>query len=195
MSEHATDSPNAAAKRGALRAQESEILVRVQSALAGLPGVLPAARGLSYFGEHSLGWLGLAGLGAVVDSPRRRQWFATGVAAFGAHATSVAIKRIVRRPRPDDPRITIGVGTPSQLSFPSSHAASTTAALVAIYLLTGRRFPLAGIPVMMVSRMVLGVHFPLDTACGAALGAATAAGVMGAEKTTRLRLSRRRRRA
>ena len=43
--------------------------------------------------------------------------------------------------------------------------------------LTGNRLPLLGVPVMMVSRMVLGVHFLVDTAVGAAIGAATAKAV------------------
>ena len=44
---------------------EDAALVAVQSALAGRPGVLSVARGMSFFGEHSLGWLALAGLGAL----------------------------------------------------------------------------------------------------------------------------------
>ena len=43
---------------------------------------------------------------------------------------------------------------------------------------TGRKAPLLGVPVMMASRMVLGVHYPTDTAVGAAIGAATAEVVM-----------------
>lgn len=84
------------------------------------------------------------------------------------------LKRVVRRPRPDDERITIGVSTPSKLSFPSSHATSTTAALVSLSTLAGRRTPLLGVPLMMLSRMILGVHYPTDVAVGALLGALTA---------------------
>ena len=46
-------------------------------------------------------------------------------AAFVSHALSVVVKRIVQRKRPHDPRIQVGVKTPSELSFPSSHATST----------------------------------------------------------------------
>ena len=42
----------------------------VQSALADRPGVLTAARGLSHFGEHSIGWLAVALLGAVLHAER-----------------------------------------------------------------------------------------------------------------------------
>ncbi|MFZ2274231.1 phosphatase PAP2 family protein, partial [Corynebacterium variabile] len=81
--------------------------------------------------------------------------------------------RIVRRQRPHDPRIVVGVGTPSSLSFPSSHATSTAAALVALSRISGSKAPLAGIPVMMASRLVLGVHYPTDVCAGVALGVAT----------------------
>lgn len=154
--------------------REVDALIAIQHRLLHVPGILPTARSLSRFGEHSLGWLGLSATGAAADKQRRRQWMALGAAAFTSHAASVVIKRVVRRTRPHDPRITVGVGTPSKLSFPSSHATSTTAALVSLSDLTGSKLPLAGVPVMMASRMVLGVHYPTDVLAGAALGAVTA---------------------
>lgn len=155
-------------------AAEADILLSVQGALNHIPGVLPVARGMSFIGEHAAGWLLLSAAGAVLDQPRRRQWLGLGAAAFSTHAASVVIKRIVRRPRPHDPRITIGVGTPSKLSFPSSHATSTTAAMVALSRTIAHPAPLAVIPLMMISRMVLGVHYPTDVTVGALLGAAGA---------------------
>lgn len=158
---------------------EADVLVAVQDALLTDSSdrvVLGAARGLSHFGEHALGWFALAGTGAVVSAARGRTaapWVELGVSAFTAHAASVVLKRIVRRRRPSDPRIRVGVGTPSRLSFPSSHATSTAAALTALSRITGSRLPLAGVPVMMASRLVLGVHYPTDVLAGVALGVAT----------------------
>ncbi|MBV7296070.1 phosphatase PAP2 family protein [Corynebacterium sp. TAE3-ERU12] len=155
---------------------ESDVLVAIQQALTDVPGVLPGARAMSLFGEHAAGWLLTTGIGwAVTSGEDRQKWGSAGVAVFGSHAASVVLKRIVRRPRPHDPRIVIGVATPSTLSFPSSHATSTTAALVAISRITGSRAPLLGVPAIMVSRLVLGVHYPTDVAAGAALGIASAA--------------------
>lgn len=166
-----------------LSRREVELLIDVQKVLY-TPGVAATARTLSHFGEHSLGWLLLAAAGAAVDKPRRRKWVTLGASAFTSHAASVVIKRIVRRRRPFDPRIRVGVGTPSRLSFPSSHSTSTTAALVSLSDLTGSKLPLTGIPVMMVSRMVLGVHYPSDTLVGALLGAATARAATEIERQT-----------
>ncbi|MEK1224855.1 phosphatase PAP2 family protein, partial [Mycobacterium ulcerans] len=42
---------------------EAAAIVAVQSALADRPGVLGTARGLSHFGEHSVGWLLVSALG------------------------------------------------------------------------------------------------------------------------------------
>lgn len=151
-------------------AGEVAVLVAVQDAITDVPGVLPAATAMSFFGEHAAGWMGLGALGAAVDAERRRGWAVVGVSAFATHAASVIIKRIVRRKRPHHPGIRIGVGTPSKLSFPSSHATSTTAALVAMSRMGLGKWPLAGVPAIMLSRLVLGVHYPTDVAAGAALG-------------------------
>ena len=175
---------------------EAELLVAIQDVAP--DWAYPVARQLSHFGEHALGWMGLsaAGYARNLGNPEdpeenerkriaRRQWAAIGVSAFTAHAASVVTKRIVRRRRPTDPRITVGVSTPSTLSFPSSHSTSTTAFLVALARTTGNPLPLLGAPVMMVSRMVLGVHYPTDTVVGSAIGAATAGAVTEIERRTR----------
>lgn len=166
--------------------KETDLLVAIQDVLYS-PATAKGARVLSYFGEHDLGWMGVAMAGAGVasatgDKVRRRKWLALGVGTFAAHAATVVLKRIVRRPRPNDPRVKIGVGTPSQLSFPSSHAANTGAAAAHLANITGKKWPWLLVPVMMLSRNVLGVHYPTDTLAGALLGAGTAKAVIEAEK-------------
>ncbi len=155
---------------------EDAALVAVQSALASRPGALTVARALSFFGEHSLGWLAVAGLGALLQPRRRRDWIAAGAGAFAAHAAAVLIKRVVRRTRPDHPAIDVNVGTPSRLSFPSAHATSTTAAAVLMGRITGLPLPALLIPPMGLSRIVLGVHYPTDVVTGVAVGALVAKG-------------------
>ncbi len=157
---------------------EVAALVAVQSALAHRPGVLAGARGLSHFGEHSVGWLAVAAAGALAQPRRRRAWLVAGAGALAAHAVAVAIKTVVRRQRPHHPAVAVNVGTPSRLSFPSAHATSTTAAA----LLLGRALGWPGpalpallVPPMAVSRMLLGVHYPSDVAAGVLVGAAVGA--------------------
>jgi decaprenylphosphoryl-5-phosphoribose phosphatase len=161
---------------------EAAALVLVQSALADRPGVLAAARGLSHFGEHSIGWLAVALVGAVLMPRRRRDWLVAGAGTFVAHAAAVVIKRLVRRERPHHPAVAVNVGTPSRLSFPSAHASSTTAAAILMGRATGLPLPAVLIPPMALSRMVLGVHYPSDVAFGVALGAAIAGIVVRARE-------------
>lgn len=161
---------------------EVKIINAVQARLGAKPEVVRAARGMSHFGEHALGWIGIAAVGWLVDKPRRRQWAGVAVGAVGAHAASIVIKRVVRRPRPNDPSVQVNVSTPSKLSFPSSHATSTTAAAVLLGKLTGLPLPAVLVPPMLLSRVVLGVHYPSDVLAGSALGAASAAVVLAAER-------------
>lgn len=169
--------------------KETDLLVAIQDALY-CPSTVKGARVLSHFGEHDLGWLALATTGAVAsaaagEKAKSRKWVALGVGTFAAHAATVVLKRIVRRPRPNDSRVKIGVKTPSQLSFPSSHAANTGAAAVHLANITGKKWPWLLVPVMMLSRNVLGVHYPTDTLAGAALGALSAKVVIEGERRTR----------
>jgi membrane-associated phospholipid phosphatase len=91
----------------------------------------------------------------------------------------VLVKRLVRRKRPHHPAVAVNVGTPSQLSFPSAHATSTTAAAVLMGRATGlppRMSAVLLVPPMALSRILLGVHYPSDVAFGIGLGA-TVAGI------------------
>jgi membrane-associated phospholipid phosphatase len=156
--------------------REIALLSAVQRRIA-VPQVVTAARGLSFFGEHALGWLALGARGALIDRRRRRDWLASAAAVAAAHGTSIAVKRVVRRQRPTDPSVEVLAGTPSQLSFPSSHAASTTAAAVLYGGLLRRRLTPALVPPMLISRLVLGVHYPTDVLVGSALGAVIGTGM------------------
>ncbi|MER5194888.1 phosphatase PAP2 family protein [Streptomyces sp. NPDC002755] len=135
------------------------------------PRVARVARALSWAGEHGALWLAAGVVGAAVDGPRRGAWLRATALTAGAHAASVGVKRIVRRPRPA--RVEPLVRTRGRHSFPSSHATSAAAAAVAYGALGAyAAAPLAA--AMCLSRLVAGVHHPSDVAAGAALGAAAA---------------------
>lgn len=154
---------------------EVRLLAAVQKRLLAVPGSRQAAVTLSHVGEHALGWMAIAAAGMVVDPDRRGRWAMVGVGSFGAHATSVVVKRVVRRRRPDHPSVAVGVGTPSKLSFPSSHATSTSAFALLAGSVSGVPVAPALVPLMLASRLVLGVHYPSDVVAGAAVGAGCAA--------------------
>ncbi|MEU6569193.1 phosphatase PAP2 family protein [Streptomyces parvulus] len=146
-------------------------IVTVLSACGTDPRVAGAARALSWAGEHGALWLAVGLAGAAVDRGRRGAWLRGTALTAGAHLVSMAVKRVVRRPRPA--HVVPLVRTAGRHSFPSSHATSAAAAAVA--------FGALGVPAVRplaaavcASRLVAGVHYPSDVAAGAALGALTA---------------------
>jgi membrane-associated phospholipid phosphatase len=74
--------------------------------------------------------------------------------------------------------------TPSRLSFPSAHAASTTAAAIALSPLLGPAVLIAPV-VMGTGRILLGVHYPTDVLAGSALGALAGWATLRLQQTLR----------
>lgn len=160
---------------------EEKILYTIQQKTKQLPQLKNIARGMSLFGEHAGGWVIMALLGFLVSKKRNQvtqqsKWLKLGIGTVLAHGFSIMIKRVVRRPRPDNPAIEVRVKTPSKLSFPSSHATSTAAAAVLlanVFRWKSWKTVLGLVSPMMLSRMLLGVHYPSDVVAGAAVGIAT----------------------
>lgn len=123
----------------------------------------------SRLGEHGACWLAIGACGAVLEPDRRRRWACATAAVAAAYVLNTAVKLVVRRPRPRLEGLPPLVGTPTQLSFPSAHAATSACAAR----LFGPRFlPLA--LALPLSRLYLGVHYPSDLLAGAVLGVTVA---------------------
>ncbi|SHG86603.1 phosphatase PAP2 family protein [Geodermatophilus nigrescens] len=161
--------------RAALARGEVAVLGATRRVLGHTPAV-PLARGLSLFGEHAAGWL-LLGAAGWLRGRDRRDWATATLGVLLAHGAAVGVKRAARRSRPVLEAVPSLVRTPSTLSFPSAHAASTAAAAAGFGPLVGRPVMTAALGAMAVSRVLLGVHWPTDVVAGAVLGTAVASGV------------------
>jgi len=146
-------------------------LLRAVRGAATDPATVDSVRRFSGLGEHGALWLAIGVTGAVLDRRRRGRWARGAAAVAGTYALNTAVKYAVRRPRPQLEDLPPLMPTPTQLSFPSAHAATSFAAARAYsgLLPAALLYPAAG--AMALSRVYLGVHYPGDVAAGALLGA------------------------
>lgn len=125
----------------------------------------------SHLGEHGAVWLAIGVAGYALDGAQRPRWRrATGTVA-ATYALNTAIKRVAGRRRPSLPGLPPLTSTPTRLSFPSAHAATSFAG--------ARCYARLGLPApalyalaagLSLSRLYLGVHYPSDVLAGAVLG-------------------------
>ncbi len=127
-------------------------------------------RAYSRLGQHGVCWLALGVVGAAVDPGRRRGWRRATAAVAGAYVANQAVKLAVRRPRPQLADLPPLMATPTQLSFPSAHAATSAAAVRAFADLLPQAPVRLAATAMTLSRLYLGVHYPSDIVGGVVLG-------------------------
>jgi membrane-associated phospholipid phosphatase len=124
-------------------------------------------------------WLAIGAAGQVLDPGKRPGWRRATATVAGAYALNTAIKLLVRRSRPRLAGLPALTDTPTQLSFPSSHASTSFAGALCYSRLGIPAVPLYGLAAgLSFSRLYLGVHHPSDVLAGALLGTAVGACVM-----------------
>jgi membrane-associated phospholipid phosphatase len=145
--------------------------LRFARTLGHSPRAERAVRAYSTLGQHGACWLALGAVGAALDPARRSRWRRATLAVGAAYAANQTLKLVARRPRPRLPDLPPLIVTPTQLSFPSAHAATSAAAVHAFWHLLPW-VPLRGMALAMsLSRLYLGVHYPSDIVAGVLLGA------------------------
>jgi membrane-associated phospholipid phosphatase len=133
----------------------------------------------SRLGEHAGVWLAIGFAGGALDGSRRAQWGRATATVAATYALNTAIKLAVRRRRPELAGLAPLTSTPTRLSFPSAHAATSFAGALAYAQLGVPAPPLYVLATGLgLSRLYLGVHYPSDVLAGALLGAGIA-GVRG----------------
>ena len=138
------------------------------------PAVERAVKVYSKAGEHGALWLATAATGAARGPERRGTWLRAGATVVASFVADQAVKFVVRRPRPNLEDLPPLIATMSNRSYPSAHATTCGAAMVAFDGLLPPALLRPAALTMALTRPYLGVHYPSDTVAGYALGVAVA---------------------
>jgi membrane-associated phospholipid phosphatase len=137
------------------------------------PGVERFIKALGKVANNGAIWFVLCFFLAIVNPGNREAWLICAVLGPLAIVLNFAIKKLVKRPRPDlGPHLPPLGGAPSSLSFPSAHATSSFAVATAMTRVDSVAFPFVLVLALTISvgRPYLGMHYPSDVVVGAILG-------------------------
>lgn len=184
-----------AVARGWTAAADFALLRAVAGAAGGEPAWRSVAWGVTRLGDPAVRYVVMASVAAALVAWRRDRAGAGVLIGIGLLATAVnsGLKLWVARPRPELlPRL----DHVTTLSFPSGHAANSTAAYLLAGLLLARagagRWTVAAALALVAAigstRVALAVHWPSDVFAGWCLGAAWALlGLVAADRLDPMR--------
>ena len=140
----------------------------------------PVMKFISLLGEHGLIFYLLAVGLALFPKTRKMGVCLFGAVCCGALITNIILKDMVARPRPFEANEVFrsfwdAVGSPAEdgFSFPSGHATSAAAGMVALCWARGKKFVFPSIlwvGLTMISRNYLLAHYPSDVLAGVLIG-------------------------
>lgn len=134
-------------------------------------------------GARGFVWLVTATILFVFPARRAGAWRLLLTVGFTYLLVDGLLKTLMWRPRPFDvlPDAYLIAAKPTNSSFPSGHAASAVAGAMAASraLPEARALWIVLAALIALSRVYVGVHFPLDVAAGALVGALSALFVLG----------------
>ena len=131
---------------------------------------------LSMIGRGGAVWIVLAGLAVARDRRRRRAAARVVLIILLTYATiDGVLKPIVARARPFDAVADVRVvgPRPTTYSFPSGHAAMAFGGAIGLMAIWPREVWLLGLAfAIAISRIYVGVHYPIDVLVGGLVGGA-----------------------
>lgn len=150
---------------------DGELLIRFQE-LAIRPELTPVMKFLSYIGNHGMIWIAIIAVLLCFKKTRHAGVLAAIALLISFCLNNILLKNLIDRTRPYEAldQVRLLIGKQPDPSFPSGHTASSFAVATSLALSLQRRW--VGVLLILlaagiaVSRMYVGVHYPLDVLCG-----------------------------
>ena len=162
---------------------DGNLLIRIQELMIH-KGLTPVATFITTLGDKGLIWIAIILLLIIFKRTRKAAFVVAIVLALEYILNDLVLKTLIERVRPYEtfPAVQLLIDRQKDFSFPSGHAASSFAVAVAMFRLMPKRIGIAALVLaaaIAVSRLYVGVHYPLDVLGGAALGTLIAMIVTG----------------